>query len=397
MQSLPNFGNTAIFVRMNDLKLHLTNWRCFEDNKFKIPDESSVICGENGSGKTSLLSAIFSIYTGRPWLGTKFSESLTFSKEYFGISTQNPNWFLSGKISASGRLTTKYSLPEPKPKTPKFLIYDPVDNYWLTHSRTTKLNILDNLLMQIFGSKFENQIQELNKTVKSKQNLLKHSLETGLPPDKIILKNLTKKIFENSKNIWLFRSHFFDFVNENIEEYRSWIESPLQNWKVKYQISSINSLKYDIQESLNSLNFDLKDFEDAKNNLNFDEIKTPEMSFEKLWQREIASGKVLFGAQRDDFSLISNHLKAEESLSRGEMRLFTLFTKYLAQKIIKENSKNTDLKVWWFLDDVFNEFDKSREKTVFENILNKADFYLATSAKKPDFGDNNLTLKNLTI
>jgi recombinational DNA repair ATPase RecF len=64
--------------------------------------------------------------------------------------------------------------------------------------------------------------------------------------------------------------------------------------------------------------------------------------------------------------------------------------------MIKENSKNNDLKVWWFLDDVFNEFDKYREKTVFESILKKADFYLATSAKKPDFGNNNLTLKNLT-
>jgi len=113
----------------------------------------------------------------------------------------------------------------------------------------------------------------------------------------------------------------------------------------------------------------------------------------KLWKRESLSGKVLYGAQRDDFFISSNHLKAEEVLSRGEMRTLVLFIKYQATKMIKQKFK--EAKVWWFLDDIFNELDQEREKKIFQEILQKIDLFYATSTKKPFFDGNVKKIEEL--
>ncbi|NJL96448.1 hypothetical protein HC864_01335 [Candidatus Gracilibacteria bacterium] len=42
------------------------------------------------------------------------------------------------------------------------------------------------------------------------------------------------------------------------------------------------------------------------------------------------------------------------------------------------------MKIWWLLDDVFNELDTLREKVFLEKVLNDTDFYIITGTKELD-------------
>jgi hypothetical protein len=138
------------------LSLRLSNWRCFLHQQIDLPDQPAILIDQNGSGKTSLLSAFYSLLTGQPWPQTKWSDHLRQDTDYFGISTSYPDWYISSKLSPSGRLQVRKEFPEvsisfagsllDKHKPPTILTYTPTDNYWLSQSRSTKLSSLDQLI-----------------------------------------------------------------------------------------------------------------------------------------------------------------------------------------------------------------------------------------------------------
>ena len=128
----------------NGLKINLNYWRCFEQKSFYLPDHSFLLCDENGSGKTSLLSAYYSLLTGKPWPSTKWKDNLMQGRDYFGVSISE-DWNITGKIAPSGRLITQ-SVFLSDVIRPKIITYLPVDNYFLTLPRVQKLSVVDTSL-----------------------------------------------------------------------------------------------------------------------------------------------------------------------------------------------------------------------------------------------------------
>lgn len=367
---------------MHNLSLH--NWRVFDNQNFSLPEKSFAIIDQNGSGKTSLMAAIYTILTKKPWPGTRFSSNLKVGSEYFGVSTEFANWSFTGQIGPSGRLLTKYNRPEGAinflgqdlmygKDWPRVLTYLPTDNYWLSLPRSQKLGILDNLLGQIFDQKYHNCLSNLQKNVESLARLIKFQNETGKTADFILVESLQSQIMENSKVIWTFRQKFLLHLEENLKQFSSWIQTPLKNWKVVWQIAT----------SSEKINFDLKQ-----------ELKIPSLEHQYLWNLQIRSGKVLIGAQRDDFWIQSDHLLATEILSRGEMRLLVLFIKSLAtsNELVEYQTP-----IWWLLDDIFNELDDTREQILYSQILKNSQKTIATSTKNSLVDLDKYSIKSLTI
>jgi recombinational DNA repair ATPase RecF len=346
-----------------NLDLIIHNWRCFGEKSFSLPSESFVISDENGKGKTSLLSAIYSLYTGQPWIGTRFSDSLKQRENYFGILTPYPNWSLSGQISPSGRLVNKYSKPDffPFPISqiqPSIFTYTPQDNQMLSLSRSSKLAHFDEIIGQIYPE-FEADRRKLDKQVKAKAAYLKHCFECESQGEEAMVISLAEEINTISLRMWGVRNRFFVSLQSYLLTFESWIQSPLREWNFKHTISFIDGRTYP---------FSL----DLVRTLTNHEIMN-------LWQKERIIGKVMYGAQRDDVMIVSGHTQSEISLSRGEMRLLVLFLKSSAQKILFE--LHPEKPVFWLLDDVFNEFDDKREDIVFQEILKPTQFSIITSTR----------------
>jgi recombinational DNA repair ATPase RecF len=361
-----------------NLQIMLHNWRCFENQKFIIPNTSFVVSDENGKGKSSFLAALYSLYTSNPWVGTRFSDSLKQNSNYFGILTPYPDWSLAGEISRSGRLVTKYSSPKNFPfgnngNRPVVFTYTPQDNNLFSFSRSLKLGYFDEIIGQLYPeySKF---VRELDKTVRSKNAYIKHCLKVETFGEEAMILSLGEKIFDLSQQVWQIRKTFLKELNGKLAQFESWIQSPLENWNIKHSISFIDGIVYPYQE------IDITQF-------SHDNIL-------QLWKKERIVGRSLFGAGRDDISVVSGHTQSNVSLSRGEMRLLVLFLKSAAQQILKEIKPETD--VFWFLDDVFNEFDDIRESVVFDNILQHSNFSIITSTRNLSIDIPKFKLDQLT-
>jgi recombinational DNA repair ATPase RecF len=323
----------------------LTNWRSFSSTTLHLPQKSFLIQDKNGSGKTSILSAMYSLYTGQPFPNTKFPDFLRQNQQYLGISTENNEWYINGQISPSGRLVIKRSTPQFDTRS-VVLTYQPNDNYWLELSRGQKLGILDALLSQVYIKEYVTVLGDLEKVVKGKTNLLKYYHDTGVKPDEIIARQLHEKVVVFSDRLWSLRAEFFEFVESRLVDFSNLISSELTNWRVKIH---------------------------KKGDFSGD--------FEGMWHKEMVVGKVLYGAQRDDFSIEAGHLGAQQVLSRGEMRLLVLYIKNLAREMITAS----DICTIWLLDDVFNELDDEREEIVCRQILDQADYFIATGTRNPGF------------
>jgi recombinational DNA repair ATPase RecF len=394
----------------NSLEIKLHNWRCFVSSSFVLPDKSLIIIGDNGSGKTSLLSGIYSLYTKKPWPRTKLISHLRNNTQYFGISSQFSNWSFNGKLGSSGKLVTKYDRPSIYPfkfnsnkledclksynldytdklsdlkpvlkkdisssfqkSWPKILTYSPEDNYWLSFSRSQKLAYFDDFLKELFDKKFKQTLKKLDQNVLAKQKLIKKKVQENCSIDTSLLTSLNKEILESSITVWHYRWFFIKKIKTEIHKFSSWIRSPLKNWKLDWEVLDLTGKP----EKLEDLDTFLKKILDQS---------SQSFYWQELWKKELILQKNLFGATRDNFYFESNHTLASQSLSRGENRLLILFIKKLLQDAILEQDKNA--LIWWFLDDVFNEFDLEKEALVKEEILTTSHKFLITATKKPNF------------
>jgi recombinational DNA repair ATPase RecF len=342
------------------MQLTLHNYRCFDSIKLNIPKGNFIIKDQNGTGKTSILTAIYAIETGLAWPATKFANYLQIHKQYFGISTKDSEWFLNGKVTPSGRVSTKYSNPNPTKLT--YLTYQPNDNLWLFQSRSNKLTTLDQIISQT-NQTHPKITQSLDKVCKNKLSLIKHYNLSG-DRDTKILDFLNSQILELSMAIWQNRYNFFLAIQKSLPEYFDLTLTTPQNWQIEWEIADIDAKKRTIK-SIFSKPEDLKSVLDSKINLS-------NIDFQRLFQKELITEKILFGAQRDDFSISCNGLRLEQTLSRGEMRLLILFIKKLG-------AKNSD--TVWLLDDIFNELDDQREQFMLDTIFQGANQIIATGTR----------------
>lgn len=368
----------------SNLVLH--NWRCFSESSFYLPEESFCIIDSNGSGKTSLLSAIFSLITKKPWPQTRLIDHLKVNCQYFGISSKNYNWSLTGQISSSSRLITKHIKPRGEifflgrnfnlsDQLPIILTYQPTDNYWFSLSRNQKLSNIDGLISQIYQKDYEQNLKLLSKNLESKHKLIKHCLETGAVADEILVSTLSENIFKLSVKIWEVRRVFFQIINEFLEQFSCWIACPVKNWKLNWEITD----GFGVRTKVSYLNQSM--------------IQNLKPDFDLIWHKELTSGKILYGASRDDFKIISNHIPVENILSRGETRLLVLFIKTIMAKRVIENPVR---EIWWFLDDLFNELDAKREKIIQKELLEKCDFSIQTGTRPASHSFKVFTLSQLT-
>jgi recombinational DNA repair ATPase RecF len=464
--------------------LTLHNWRCFESAKFNLPSGNFLILDNNGIGKTSILTAYYSLLTGQPWPSTKFIHSIKLGQSWFGLSLEISSkkllkniqeespcqgvaqsgggtlTTLSGKISGP-RTTTKYET-DSKDKF-QVLTYQPTDNYWLTNSRESRLTTLSEIISG-YNPEYTSKVSKLNQIVKSKTSLIKYILDNDYQnPTPELLEQYNFQILELSLDIWACRLEFLTFWQKKLPEFCELINCTITNWKIELQLTNSTTSKTLIR-NLETLNIkiiketDMLENTVISNKLENTSKKSPcqrvaqsggsttlqqpfdfkiylqnqlnlnNISWAAINNREIAAGRVLFGAQRDEFLIFADQIPLQNILSRGEMRLFVLWSKSLSSKIyshceeqkttviqsvaknlIPTNNKtstkiesktkttNQTKNTIWLLDDVFNELDGERELSLINTILHGSYQIIATGTKATSNVLDCYSIERLTL
>jgi recombinational DNA repair ATPase RecF len=325
--------------------LLLTNWRSSAVARYVIPARSLYILDSNGSGKTSLLSALYTLSTGQPFPGTRLRDALRYGSDYFGIQNEDTGDFVSGVIRPNGRLSIKKN-EDFRVNIPVFT-YIPTDNLWFGLSRTRQLEIWDTLIFHYHGAEYARLLLALEKNVTTKSRLIRAFHQEGIH-DEALIQTTHSALVSVSERIWTIRQEFLTKIQQQLPLFASWIDSDTRHLSLHWTRTNALGIR------------------------THDEPLTPDCAL--LWHREVQRGAVLYGAHRDDIGVETHTVPVSHQFSRGELRALVLFFK----KITRDMTAGAAL---WMLDDIFNEFDSTREQTILSSLIHHDDRIIATGTK----------------
>jgi len=330
--------------------LSVQNFRKHADFAMNFKEGATIITGANGSGKTSLIEAIYIALQGKSWR-SNFTEilrddgkepadwwriDLEFArgeKRTIKFSNNIKTFEVNGQKTA--RLPTKFKKP--------VILFEPNDLQLLYGSPARRRDFFDRFIVQIEPSHAVN-LRKFERILRQRNNLLKH----GTTADELFVWDL----------------QFADLAEKIISARERWIS--------------------EIDKSLT------KKYQEIANNR--DEINIKYLAPHKSHQKILAQLAQDFaenwpftrsGPQTHDIKFTINGHIAKLSASRGENRTI-IFAILMAMTEIL--SQTLDQKIYLLFDDIDSELDAARRGELYKSKT-FADNYLFATTIKANSGD----------
>ena len=291
----------------------------------------TLVTGMNGSGKTSLIEALYVALRGSSFKGSD-SDILKTNKPWWRIDTLSTDdqkrtiKFDPNKTSGRKQFViddrTHYRLPE-RSKYP-VVLFDPDDLRLLNGSPTRRRQFIDRFISQL-DPLYGVNLRKYDRALKQRNNLLKQAEASS---DDLFVWNVS--LSEYGAYIIERRIHFIATLNQQLNKaYKSIADN-----------DDIVSIRYSSEVSAN--------------------IKHKLLAeLESRLPRDQILGYTSIGPHRHDVLFDFNNSPALSVASRGEVRSIVLALKFLEVEIIE---RITDKLPIIMLDDVFSELDESRQR-----------------------------------
>lgn len=320
--------------------VQLVNFRSHDEFLLNCNKKTSLLIGENGSGKTSVLEAIYEALRGKSFKASD-SEILKRGADFYRVELN----FCDGKktvVLFDGK--KKQFLVEDKkvarlPKRNRYpvVLFLPDDLHLVATSPTKRKTYFDRVLAE-FDESYSSSLLKYEKSLKQRNELLKRYVKEG-------------EAGRISKS---------DFFSWNILLAKYGLE--IRNRRKQY-LEKLNNIYSDVYHSI----VDNDDSVHLKLELFGGEISEADY-FNRLeveLARDLVLGHTGFGIHRDDFVFLFNEREADGTASRGELRSIILAMKFIeADLIFQETGKRPVV----LLDDVFSELDNIRQKSLVKNF-----------------------------
>lgn len=320
--------------------VQLVNFRSHDEFLLKCNKKTSLLIGENGSGKTSVLEAIYEALRGKSFKASD-NEILKRGADFYRVELN----FCDGKktiVLFDGK--KKQFLVEDKkvsrlPKRNRYpvVLFLPDDLHLVATSPTKRRTYFDRVLAE-FDEAYSSSLLKYEKSLKQRNELLKRYVKEG-------------EAGRISKS---------DFFSWNILLAKYGLE--IRNRRKQY-LEKLNNTYSDVYHSI----VDNDDSVYLKLELFGGEISEADYfnRLEAELARDLVLGHTGFGIHRDDFVFLFNEREADGTASRGELRSIILAMKFIeADLIFQETGKRPVV----LLDDVFSELDNMRQKSLVKNF-----------------------------
>ena len=293
----------------------LVNFRSHDEFLLQCNKKTSLLVGENGSGKTSVLEAIYEALRGKSFRATD-EEILKRGTEFYRIELDFTDGTKTIVLYDGQR---KQFLVEDKKKTrlPKknrypIVLFLPEDLHLVATSPTKRRNYFDRVISE-FNESYSNSLLKYEKALRQRNELLKkHKIDED--DNKVIDRDFFSwniLLAKYGLEIRNYRKQYLDKLNAEFNQvYHSIVENGDQVFL------KLNLFGGDITEA------------DYFNRL------------ENEFRRDLILGHTGFGIHRDDFIFLFNEKEADGTASRGELRSMILAMKFIeADLIFRETGK----------------------------------------------------------
>lgn len=313
--------------------IHLVNFRNHSDYHLDCNQDTTLILGKNGCGKTSVLEAIYILTRGKSFRSTD-PEIIKRGAPFYRIEIVYDNGEKS-VASYDGKNKTFLILDKKSKRLPAknkypIVLFLPSDLNLISGSPSRHRDYFDYIFSQI-SEEYNNHLSRYEKALHQRNELLKSE---SVSDSSLFSWNLL--LAKYGSNIYNFRLQFTENINQTLNQTYHSIAKNQDEVSLRYQTEINNANESSYLQKL-----------------------------EQNFQKDLYLGHTTFGIHRDDFEFIFNHRPANGSASRGETRSIILALKFTEAKIMYEKLHQKPIVL---LDDVFSELDDFRRECLVSNF-----------------------------
>lgn len=324
--------------------IKLKDFRCHTGFLYNFKKKTSVIVGENGSGKTSVLEAIYEALRGKSFRATD-PDILRRESEFYRIevnfSDGEKTVVAFGDLDAGGERKKQFLVGGKKyarlPKKYRYpiVLFLPDDLHLISSSPTRKREFFDRILSELDDS-YSTVLNRYEKALKQRNDLLKSFVDGSIEEVRSAIFSWDLLLSKYGIEIRRKREKMISEINDKLTDvYRSIAENTDEVFlEYKLQGDNVSEEEY---------------FKRLESELN----------------RDLILGHTGFGVHRDNYEFLFNNSDADGSASRGEVRSIILALKFIEAEMIYEKVGKRPVVL---LDDVFSELDETRQKALTRNF-----------------------------
>ena len=332
--------------------LYLLNYRNYSNLEIKFSNDLNLIYGNNGSGKSNLIEAIYLLALTKSF---RTNNDKNLIKKKCDSSTVKgkivkDNDYTNYQIEISDVGKKVYIDSDKVAKISDYIsliniiIFNPLDTKIINDSPSVRRKMLDIEISQI-NKEYLLLLNSYNKILKNRNAFLKQLYINGNASNEY-LDILTKKFIDLGLEINKIREEYLNNINEQIGNiYKNIFE--YGDLKIKYKSSFSN-----------------------KNVDNLLEL------FKKNYRKEMELGKTLFGIHHDDIEFILDKNDIREYGSVGQQKNAIISFKLAEVLIIKKIKNNYPILI---LDDLFSELDNNKINNIISMLNKEVQTFITTT------------------
>lgn len=362
-------------------KIHLFNFRNYDEQQINFNKSFNYLYGNNGEGKTNILEAISFISFGKSFLNSSESDCVKFDTSAFdvdGVYENEVGTEYNVHLNYDSILKKK-TFHLNKEKVTRWsndifgrfpVVFLSPHSLEITYGNPSERRKFFDILLAQTSRVYLDFLRNYVRILKQKNALLKNQLNGNAMPG---------KEFRNLLNS----------VNEKMVEYASAILMRRFELLNKFKIYFTESYSFLTQkEDVPNIKY-YCDFFDVDKYIQNDEVITdPETvqkamkeALERKQAEEMARGVSVVGPHKDDyvFRLTKNKDKTFELknfASQGEHKTFVIALKLAEYHFLKDNLENAPLLL---LDDLLSELDSERVSKIISHLKNYGQIFLTTT------------------
>lgn len=340
-------------------ELQLTNFRNFSGKTVSFSPATTLIIGNNGSGKTNLLEALFLLSTGRSFRATRENQMINNGAELARLQAQTTTNALeivltTGEVNGQKMAKKRYWLNGVVKRRMDFIghlravLFRPEDIDLILGSPSLRRDYLD-MVLEPVDWQYRRCNLAYQKGLRQRNKLLQRIREGEAQKSQLLFWD--QLLIKNGDLISQKRQQLIEFFNQQLiagkrEARLDYDNSPLSHERLeKYQAAEIGAGKTLIGPHRDDIRFNLK------------LIRQLTEQNAKFGQRDLA----LYG-------------------SRGEQRMAILAVKLAELAFISQQAQEKPLLL---LDDIFSELDEHNRQLVWELVTQHQTIITTTDETLP--------------
>lgn len=337
-------------------QIRISNVRSYELFSTQFDPELTLIIGRNGTGKTSLLEAVYYLAVGTSFRGRDremIAHDSTRSDIVLELADTSRRGSLQltadDKVKKTFVVDGKTSQRLPARSRLPVVLFEPDELRLISSSPERRRRFFDGILARLYPQ-YAAILNRYQRTLLQRNSLLKRRDETA------------DKAWDDQLFIWDLK--FADLALEIVRQRREFAVT--SNSQLSRLYSGIADTEHHVLVSYHSALPDEQYQQRLLDQLHANRIADSYRGFTSV------------GPHRDDFLLTLDGHPASETASRGEMRSIMLAYKLLEVQLQQEAYEQTPLIL---MDDVFSELDVKRETKLMEALVGYQTIITATDLR----------------